>query len=284
MYVPERVQYQTFVSDHKDELDLAEPISLERRNEQPYHEICLVRRLGNDMVFPYNTPMLLGWYEQKKIEPNTRENLEHLQTYINYKKMCWQQFSHILTSQVTPEFLLAVAQNWWSQVLKTSQDEPVALQQNGYGAIPVQEETPEYITNRAKAFLDLDTLVRAGFVHQGMTSAEAAALLQQKPIGTWIVRHSSQHGAMPHTDIFSCSYACHDTVRHTRFLIVRGVGIYQCNDDAVPSTFKALFEARGKKPPEYACLVDVLLATLRRWSPQMLVRTVRMNVAAVVAQ
>jgi len=223
--------YSTIVSKHEDEMNLMTDISTKDRSDQPFHGVMNIRRYANDDVFPYDTDSFLKAYALKRQDPYTREDLSHLSPYVAYKQMCWTEFSHVLTKDVTPAFQEQLARRGWSSV---------------------------DWSNEARAFVDLATLERIGLIHS-ITADEAVALLTPCAEHTWLIRHTTQAWNMPHADVFSISRRVSRVVQHHRLVHVHGVGVYEWRFPTKPATFKEMFPNGAIPPPVAATPCDVIV-------------------------
>jgi hypothetical protein len=251
-FVSQAAQYAEFVADHIEELDLHDTISLERREEQPYHDMISVRRIHNDTIFPYHTGSFCQWFAQKQTDPITRENLSYIAPFVQFKRDCLQRFSHIKTLDVTPEFLQQLASHWWQNCIKP-------LDQKG--------EQNQNVTDLARAFVDLHTLERMHLIHVDVDVEDTETLLMKYPVGTWLLRTSKMPNIIPYSEVFTVSGRSLERVVHNRMVYIYGVGYYRWNYSARPTRFVDMFTDKVLQPPVYVCLVDCISAMFRLWAP-----------------
>jgi len=252
-FLPKRQQYASIVSSHLGELDLSDTITLERYQDQPYHEILPIRRYLADQIFPYNTSLLAAWVEKNVTDPVTREDLSYVLPRIRQRKQWLVKYSDIKTKDVTPSFLDTAAREYFNTDIKQSLDLSKSL------------------TDRARAFVDLPTLERIGILFPDLDANSAEQLLLQSNgyLQThslrWLIRKSSQHTStrMPYCDVFTVSFLVPPKVMHFRYILVHGVGVYSIDWTSNITSFSALQQslqsgAKTVLPPTFLTVIDVL--------------------------
>lgn len=162
---------------------------------------------------PLNTELFVQAYAMKPEDPFTRADLTYLRRYVDYKRMCWEWFSHIKHRDVTTEFQDALAKCWW--VLGSSNHE-------------------------YRAFIDLATLERFGVIHSMDVNA-ANAFLTNAVVGNWLLRHTTKNWSMKQAQVFTMSIKTLEGVKHERYVWIHGVGVVMYNGETQFKTMKEMF-------------------------------------------
>lgn len=195
--------------------------------ESPFHGVTLVRQYGSDVVMAYRTQAVMERMQEMPV---------YIHRYLDYKHMCWRNYAHIKRGYMTLQKQNEITQNWWKNLV----DEP-----------SFSERLEE-----VRAFVDLASLERCGFVHP-IDMYQANALLATKPDKSWLIRHTTTPWSMPHVDVFSISYKHFGLIYHERWINIHGVGVVAWSHQRRPSSLKDMYPDPNEIDA-FATVMDVL--------------------------
>ena len=253
------MRYLTLMDSHQGQLDLYDTISVDRRRTDGFHDVILIRRYLNDAVFPYHTDFFIRHYITNSTDPVTREDLSHVWQYVAYKRMCWENFGHVKTTDVTPDYRMAVAKLWREQP-----DDPAALR-------------------AARAFVDLHTLQQIGFI-QPLNADEAVRILTGKPEGSWMIRHTTNAWPMKNVDVFSVSVVktmpsssperenLGPRVIHHRYAHLYGAGVFEWCSPNRPASLREMYPDHSIPEPVFATPFDGVTYYIGEYGIDMMYR------------
>jgi hypothetical protein len=82
------------------------------------------------------------------------------------------------------------------------------------------------------ACVTLETFIECQLVHTFQKNNQIAEIFEDKPNGSWLFRKSSKHVTSGNSqiNIISLSYKLNNEIRHSRFLYINSVGVYNTTD------------------------------------------------------
>lgn len=255
--------YGTVMKKHDKECDLIDDIDVSQFQVRPYSSVFTVRRFQNDDLFPYDASAFLGWFIRSSTDPQTRENLSYITRRVDFKRSCFAMFPALNFGTLDKEFV----QNLWTTVA-------VPLLQQAEHNVKPRLNLDEDIM-KVRAFVDLNTLDNLGLVWHTLDFDSTLKKLTSDnlPIGTWLMRRSSQHNYMPNAEVICIAYlrnvvdldgktsvVCYQM----RLVNVLGVGWYSSFSTDDLTSFKKFVMKRGYSSttvptPEYLSIFDILI-------------------------
>jgi hypothetical protein len=248
-FVSQTSEYSSVAEDHKGELDLFEDISQERYETGLYHDVIRIRR-SNEDTFPYHAPTFITWYDMKQTDPLTREYLGFLQKRIDAKKKARELFGNVKVVDVTPEFLVqCVEEGVAAKIISTERKDQIT-----------DEEL--LCVNRLEAFGSVNAFLKAKYISNA-TFVTSVSNLEDQPIGSWLLRCSSQHSnIMKNSEIIVLAYKKESKVCQRRFIHVYGVGWFEGNEKLPLNSYKlmSIYLTRTTRlaAPHYTSIWNIL--------------------------
>jgi hypothetical protein len=227
-------------------------------------KIIRIRHIQNDELFPYDAEIFVEWFTKHQNDPCTREDLSYIENRVRLKQECLMYFDQ--------DFLRKVY---------GSVDTQISLFKE-YLRVGSVFNYPRLRKLPLRACVDAKTLECGKYLFN-MDCQNAKALLESKPVGTWIIRRSSPHNnknLMKNAELISMSCKLKSdsvgnaqiksgktdqqskTVHH-RFLHVFGVGWFNANNNINNASTFAIFRSRSNRgliesAPLASCLIDLI--------------------------
>lgn len=235
LYNPTQQDYSFTIQKHNEENDIVDTIQADLFDTTNIGDVIRIRNEQNDDLFPFNATAFIQWFDINPTHPLTRERLDYIRPRIDFKKKCIEQLPRTEFKGLTPEYTQSLLHEFKSLMVKryvtpgqpwTSSDDLKLLE--------------------CQAYLDLSAWENAGHIFKKMDYTQTQSELKTKPVGTWMIRKSSQHAnVMKNSDIVVIGSKKVDRIYQVRLLYVHGVGWYIGSENMPIESFHALREARN---------------------------------------